>query len=220
MSYYNTGWINNHVNNDFCQDEEEYVYDMGGQVKNYEKHDVVAGQAYNIENQNYYDNYHHRYNHYYVTDNNYIQDHYMDYNVYHHDTNTVYNDADYHEAQPIFVDDDENNEYDRPYNNANDQVQENPNRKRKVCNNTTIRRIPCGESNRVWKPHNNCNFNQKCNCNNNNFCCNNNCCCNNNNCKQEKECKCTCKCNCKQKECKIKKDKCKCKPDDNRKFMY
>lgn len=209
MAYYSTGWINNPMNYEYYQDIAGFnnltfgngnnnnamtANAMGGQVNNYENHDVVAGQTYNVENQNYYDNYHHRYNHYYVTDNNYIQDHYMDYNVYHHDTNTVYNGEDYHEPQTIFVDYDENNgwEYNRPYaytnaNVANGQspVQENTNRRRKTCNNTTIRRIPCGHSNNVWNSQNNCNCN-------NNSCCNNKCSCNNN---------CTCKCKCKCKNC-------------------
>lgn len=199
MAYYNTGWINNPMNNAFDQGAVAGVADVafvggtgnnggfnntgfnnanaafisnpggqviGGQVNNYENHDVIGGQAYAINNENYYDNYHHRYNHYYVTDTNYTKDHYIDYNVYHHDTNHVYNGADYHGAQNIFVDEDNNGcGRVRPLANAqaaqaNNQgmqgvqdlqstqgTQSNnmrPNPNRRPCHNNTVRRCkPC-----------------------------------------------------------------------------
>ena len=175
---------------------------MNGQVNNYENHYVIAGQEYGVQNENYYDNYHHRYNHYYITDVNYVADHYMDHNVYHHNTNNVYNGEDYLGAENVFVYDDENGVMNPVGNFANANNFANAEffnqNQRRPCNNSTVRRIPCGNNNN----------NNKCNCCNQCNCCNKCNCCNQCNCNKQEN-KCNCKCNCKCKcECK-KNNKCR-----------
>jgi alpha-galactosidase/6-phospho-beta-glucosidase family protein len=43
-----------------------------------------------IVNDNFYDNYYEKCNHYYITDCNHITDHYHEYNIYHYDTKTTH----------------------------------------------------------------------------------------------------------------------------------
>ena len=73
----------------------------GGQVNYYQSNGTVAGQDYTVQNSNYYDNYYTKQNNYYVNDVNYVTDHYQDYNVYHFNTQTVYNGTVYEGATNV-----------------------------------------------------------------------------------------------------------------------
>lgn len=61
-----------------------------GTSQRYESYRDVDGQVAEIRNDNYYDNFYTRYNHYYVKDYNHITDYYRDVNVYHYCEEVVY----------------------------------------------------------------------------------------------------------------------------------
>lgn len=209
MAHYNTGWVNNPMNDVFSQgitqgfDQfEGQVFSQGipqgfnqgfnqgmgqgfapsntiEQVNNFENVNVINGQSYDVESQNYHDNYNYKVNHYFVKDTNYIKDHYIDYNVYHYDTNNINCKPSYGEENVVA---DGMAPWDRPTNQCQ------PNNKCNMhCSLTPVKDV-------IWNKNTNCN----CNCGSNN--------CNLGN----KGCGCGKKHNCKY-DCKpVKKCNCKC----------
>ena len=55
-------------------------------TNHYKSYTCLDGKDYFVVNENFYDNYYEKCNHYYITDCNHITDHYYEYNVYHYDT--------------------------------------------------------------------------------------------------------------------------------------
>ncbi|GAA0714073.1 hypothetical protein GCM10008904_29060 [Paraclostridium ghonii] len=56
----------------------------------YKDYKCLPEEKHCIVNENFYDNYYEKCNHYYVTDCNHITDHYHEYNIYHYDTKTTH----------------------------------------------------------------------------------------------------------------------------------
>lgn len=98
--YFETNMSNNIANNGNVAAVSNTGNGFGqGQTNVYDNYEVINGEEYSVANQNYYNNHHQTYNHYYTTDYNYIRDHYYDYNVYHNDSIDIYTGSEYHGTQ-------------------------------------------------------------------------------------------------------------------------
>lgn len=76
-------------------------------TNHYKNYTCLDGEDYYIVNENFYDNYYKKCNHYYITDCDHITDHYYEYNIYHYDTKSTHDEK--YVCKDIDREDPENN---------------------------------------------------------------------------------------------------------------